>query len=164
MQEIYILRHGHAQDANNGLSDFERALTEEGIEKITKLGQLFNSLNGSLKLILSSPYVRAKQTAEVLLSNLISKPELKIVDFLGCGSSSNEISRGLINYSSRENILLVGHCPDLEIFVNRLIGGGRITLKKGSLAKINLENNTEVSGELEWLITPKLVKNLKSKK
>ena len=76
----------------------------------------------------------------------------------------NEIARGLINYSSLKNVLLVGHCPDLEMFLGKLIGGGRIMLKKGSLAKIDLGNNIEISGNLEWLLTPKVAKKFKISK
>ena len=163
MQEIYILRHGHAQNIDNGLNDFDRALTEEGIEKISKLSLFFNRLDINLEFVLSSPYVRAKQTAEILISNLTSKPNLKIVDFLSCGASSKEISRGLMEYSSSKNLLLVGHSPDLEIFLGKIIGAERITLKKGALAKVSFENSIEMSGKLEWLITSKLVKKIKLK-
>ena len=161
MQEIYILRHGHAQNPEAGLDDFDRALTDEGIEKISKLALFFNNLNTNLELILSSPFIRAKQTAEIFTSKLIPKPDIKIVDFLRCGASFKEISRGLMDYSSNKNTLLVGHCPDLEIFLGKLIGANRIILKKGALAKVNFENNIELSGELEWLVTPKLVKKIK---
>lgn len=163
MNEIYILRHGHAQDANNGLDDFDRALTEEGIEKINRLSLFFNKLDANLELVLSSPYIRAKQTAEIFVSNLTQKPSIKIVDFLSCGASSKEISKGLIEYSSNKNTLLVGHSPDLEVFLGKLIGADRIVFKKGALAKVNFENNIELSGELEWLITPKLIRTIKSK-
>ena len=159
MQEIYILRHGHAQDLTNGLNDFDRALTEEGIEKITKLSLFFSKLDVNLGLILSSPYIRAKQTAEIFASNLTPTPDIKTVDFLVCGASSKEISRGLMDYSPNKNTLLIGHAPDLEIFLGKLIGADRIILKKGALAKVNCGNNIELSGELEWLITPKLLKN-----
>ena len=164
MHEIYILRHGHAQNADNGLNDFDRALTEEGIEKINRLSTFFDKLDTNLELVLSSPYIRAKQTAELFVSNLTLKPKLKIVDFLACGTSSKEISRGLMEYSSKNNLLLVGHSPDLEVFLGKLIGAERITLKKGALAKVNFENNIEMSGKLEWLITPKLLKKVKAKK
>ena len=163
MKEIYILRHGHAQNPESGLSDFDRALTDEGIEKINRLSLFFNNLDTKLELVLSSPYVRAKQTAEIFVSNLDPKSVLKVVDFLGCGASSKEISRGLMEYSSSKNILIVGHCPDLEVFLGKLIGAERVTLKKGALAKVNFENNIEMSGDLEWLVTPKLVKKIKNK-
>ncbi len=164
MQEIYILRHGHAQESDNGLNDFDRALTEEGIEKINRLSRFLDKLDVNLELILSSPYARAKQTAEIFLSNLTLKPELKTVDFLASGTSCKEISRGLVDYSSNKNALLVGHSPDLEIFLGKLIGADRITLKKGALAKVKFQNNIELSGELEWLIIPKLIKKVKTAK
>ena len=163
MHEIYILRHGHAKEASNGLNDFDRALTDEGIEKTNKLGLFFNKLDASLELILSSPYIRAKQTAEIFVSNLTLKPEFKIVDFLACGVSCGEISRGLMNYYSNKSALLVGHSPDLEVFLGKLIGADRVILKKGALAKVKFDNAIEMAGELEWLITPKLVRKIKIK-
>ena len=163
MNEIYILRHGHAQDPGEGLNDFDRPLTEEGVEKINKLSLLFCKLDANLDMVLSSPYVRARQTAEIFVENLIPKPDLEMVDFLVSGTSSKEISRGLMEYSSCENILIVGHSPDLEVFLGKLIGAERVILKKGALAKVNFQNDIELSGELEWLITSKIVKKIKIK-
>ena len=165
MQEIFILRHGHAEEAGQSESktDFDRKLTEEGKVKINKLGLFFNTLEEGINLVLSSPYLRAKETAEIFVNCLESKPDLKIVDFLSCGSSSKEIVKGLMPYSSLKKILLVGHMPDLELFLGKLIGAERINLKKGALAKVTLDNSIEFSGELVWLITPKLIKKLKLK-
>lgn len=164
MDEIYILRHGHAEKVSNVLSDFDRALTVEGIEKINRLGSFLNTLEVGPDIVLSSPFLRAKQTAEVLVSNLNHKPEIKIVDFLSCGASSKDISKGLLDYSVNKSILIVGHSPDLDVFLGKLIGAGKVNLKKGALAKVNFENNIEISGELEWLITPKIIKRVKVKK
>ena len=165
MLKLFILRHGHAEEItkNSNLTDFDRQLTEEGIEKISRIGIFFNNLNEELDLILVSPYIRAKQTAEVFINNLQLKPANEIVDFLACGSSSFEIARGLSKYSQYENVLLIGHCPDLEVLICKLIGAERITIKKGTLAKIKLNNGIEFSGSLEWLVTPKLVKKTKIK-
>lgn len=165
-QEIFILRHAHAEDLKEGQakSDFDRNLTEEGKTKAKKLSLLFNSLEENVDLVLSSPFNRAKETAEIFIGNLEPKPELKIVDFLSCGVSINEISRGLASYSSLKKVIIIGHAPSLEIFLGRLIGAKRIKLKKATLAKVILNSKIELSGELEWLITPKLVKRIKSKK
>ena len=166
MQEIFILRHGKAEDLNEAThsSDFDRNLTPEGKEKIERLSVFFNSLKEESSMVLSSPYNRAKQTAETFINNVIPKPDLEIVDFLSCGTSSKDISRGLLQYSSHNKILLVGHAPDLETFLGKIIGGIQIKLKKGALAKVTLKSNIELSGELEWLVTTKIVKKLKSKK
>ena len=166
MNEIYILRHGHAIDASEAISldDFTRTLTDEGRKKIKNVSLLFNSLEADVHLVLSSPYLRAKETAEIFVSNLDLKPELKIVDFLSCGASYREIAQELRQYSSYSSIMVVGHAPDLETFLGKLIGAGRVNLKKGALAKVALGNNIELSGELEWLITPKLIKRIKKSK
>ena len=165
MQELFILRHGQAEDLTQCLTknDFDRNLTEEGKEKIQKLSLFFNGLQEGIELVLSSPYNRAKDTAELFTSNLIPKPELKIVDFLSCGASSKDIVKGLFSYSALNKVVLVGHSPDLEMFLGKLVGAERIKLKKGALAKITLNNSIELSGELEWLITAKLVKKFKFK-
>lgn len=165
MQEIFILRHGQAEELNENQSkdDFDRNLTEEGIERTKRLGLLFNKLKEDVDIILSSPYIRAKKTAETFVDNLLIKPELKIVDFLSSGASCKDIAKGLLPYSSKSKIVLVGHAPDLETFLGKLIGADRIKLKKGAMAKVALNNSIELSGELEWLITSKIVKRLKVK-
>ena len=165
MQELFILRHAQAEDLNKGQNknDFERALTEEGIERTKKLGLLFEKLKEDINIVLSSPYIRAKTTAEIFANNLLVKPELKIVDFLACGASCRDIAKGLLPYSSFNKIVLVGHSPDLELFLGKLISTERIKLKKGAMAKVILNNSIELSGELEWLITSKIVKKLKVK-
>ncbi|MBI2996020.1 MAG: histidine phosphatase family protein [Candidatus Melainabacteria bacterium] len=156
MHEIFILRHGHAEDTSQK-GDFYRKLIKEGKEKVKKLGLFFNNLNEELNLVLTSPLIRAKETAEIFINNIQPKPNLKTVDFLSCGASSTEIVRGLLPFSQVNKILLIGHAPDLENFLGRLIGAKNIKLKKGALAKVILNNGIELSGELEWLIIPKLI-------
>lgn len=165
MEEIYILRHGQAQDLTEDQvkNDFDRQLTEEGKTKTKKLSLFFNILEENIDLVLSSPYLRAKETAEIFVNDLAPKPDLKIVDFLSCGASSKDIASGLLPFSMHKKIILVGHAPDLEVFLGKLIGAERIKLKKGALAKVILNNSIELSGELEWLITPRLVKKIKTK-
>lgn len=163
MQEIFILRHGQAEDLKLNQPDFDRVLTEDGKAKTKKLSLFFNELEDGLDLVLSSPYLRAKETAEFFVSSLEKKPELKLVDFLSSGSSSKEIAKGLLPYSLLNKILLVGHAPDLEIFLGKLINAERITLKKGALAKVTLENSVELSGNLIWLVTSKIIKKFKLK-
>lgn len=165
METIFILRHGLAEDLNDNQvkSDFDRNLTEEGKEKTQNLSLFFNKLKEEVDVVLSSPYNRSKQTAEIFVTSLNPKPILKIVDFLSCGASSKDIAKGLLPYSSKSKIVLVGHAPDLEMFLGKLIGANRIKLKKGALAKVNLNNRVELAGELEWLITSKIVKKIKPK-
>lgn len=166
MEEIFILRHAHAEDITEGQpagNDFDRKLTEEGIEKTKKLSNFFKRLKEETDIILSSPYRRAKETAEIFANNLGTTIALKTADFLSSGASSKDIVKGLLPYSSYKKILLVGHAPDLEHFLGKLIGAERIKLKKTSMAKVSLSNNIELSGELIWLITPKIASKIKVK-
>lgn len=165
MQEIFILRHAQAEELNKVQvkEDFERNLTEEGIERTKKLSILFDKLEEAPDLVLSSPYLRAKTTAELFVNSLNPKPEIKVVDFLSSGTSCKDIAKGLLPFFSHNKIVLVGHAPDLETFLAKLIGADRIKLKKGAIAKVSLNNSIELSGELEWLITSKIVKKLKVK-
>ena len=163
MESIFILRHGKAEDLNESQSknDFDRKLTEEGRKKTKKLGIFFNTLEENIDLVLSSPYIRAKETAEIFVSSLDPKPEFKIVDFLSSGSSCKEISKGLSDYFSYNKALIVGHAPDLEIFLGKLMGAENIKFKKGALAKVTLNSAINLSGELEWMVTSAIIKKIK---
>lgn len=165
MQNIFILRHGHAQELDQVQSklDFDRSLTDEGIDKVSRIASFLNKMDENIELILSSPFVRAKQTAEIVAKTLVPKPDFKIVDFLSCGSSSREVAKGLLTYNALNNVLLVGHAPDLEAFLGNLISAERIKLKKSALAKVSLNNGVELAGDLLWLVVPKVVKKLNLK-
>ena len=165
MEEIFILRHSDAEDVDGKTvkNDFERKLTDEGIKKAKKISLFFNALNEEIDLVLSSPLIRAKETAEIFTNNITPRPKLKTVDFLSSGASCKDIVKGLLLYSSHKKVVLVGHSPDLEIFLGKLISADHINLKKTTIAKVILNNNFELSGKLEWLITPKIVKKFKLK-
>ncbi len=165
MNEIFILRHGKAEEAieTKSKNDFDRKLTIEGQKRTKKLGLFFNSLEESIDLVLASSYLRAKETAEIFVDNQNVKPKLEIVEFLSAGSSIREIAKGLLDYQHINKVLLVGHVPDLELFLGKLIGAESVGLKKGALAKVVLNNNINFSGRLEWLITSLIVKNIKLK-
>lgn len=161
MESIFILRHGVAEDFTDTKSDFSRKLTEEGIKKTKRLSEFFVSLNDEIDAVLTSPYVRAKETAALFVSKFHNKPEIIDVEFLSSGASCNEIIKGLQPYLSHKKVVLVGHAPDLEIFLGKLIGAEYIKLKKGALAKVNLFNSLDLSGELEYLVTSKVLKQIK---
>lgn len=164
MKEIFVLRHGKAEDINEcqSRSDFDRKLTKEGKDKTAKLGQFLNKTDGDVDVVITSPYLRAKETAEIVVNSLDKKPELKIEDFLSAGVSVQEISRGILDkYSAKDKVLIVGHTPDLEIFIGKLIGAKNITLKKGALAKIVFKDSIELKGELVWLVTSKVINGVK---
>jgi phosphohistidine phosphatase len=162
--ELYILRHGIAVDRGTPgyKKDGDRPLTPEGEEKMREIAEAILGMDLKFDLILSSPYVRAEQTAHIVAGEL--DEEVNFSDFLKPGGNSLELIAE-INDEKPQRILLVGHEPDLSQFVSVLVTGGSdalIDLKKGGLCKLTTDKL--VFGRcatLNWLLTPKQLRKLR---
>ena len=159
---VYILRHGIAAepDAETFANDAERPLTPEGECKLRQATKAMKALGLSFDLILSSPYLRARQTAEIVAKAFDARKQLEFTDTLAPGGSSKK----LIELLSRrapppQDVLLSGHEPYLSELISRLLSGSEhlaINLKKGSLCKLAIESLKHGRcASLEWLLTPK---------
>ena len=139
---IWFLRHG---DAADGADDFARPLTEKGERQSRAAGAALAALGVEIDVCLTSPRVRAVQTAELACEALGIEPE-----------DANELSGGEIDPESlaagRGDVLLVGHEPDFSHAVYNLTGA-RIDMKKGGLAAV--DGRTLVS-----LLRPAQIKRL----
>src|SRR5208283_4502871 len=113
---LYILRHGIGTepDARAFAKDADRPLTSEGKRKLGQVAGAMEALELSFDLILSSPYLRARQTAEIIAEALKARKRLEISDSLTPGGSTKKLVE-LLNrlQPSPENVLLVGHEPYL---------------------------------------------------
>lgn len=151
--KLYFLRHGIADWPNWDRADAERPLTDEGIEKMKAEAKAIKQLDLELDVVLSSPFVRARQTAEAAASRLgldvIEEPAL------APGFSAEHLRAVLGRYLTAQSVMLVGHEPDFSKTISHLIGGGRVAIKKGGLARVDLQSIDPPSGELIWLLTPK---------
>lgn len=159
---LYILRHGIAEAGREGLADHDRALTKEGRKKLGLVLSRARSAKVRPKLILTSPLVRAVQTAEEAARVL--GPALKMIhsEALAPGSSPEKLWNEVRKYATRGPLLLVGHEPLLGDTVSFLIGAGTgiVDLKKGALACLHLApERKRPNGTLEWLLTPKVCRN-----
>ncbi len=160
---LYILRHGLAaeRDPQCFPDDSRRPLVAKGKERIRLVCDAMRALEISFDRILSSPYPRATQTAEIVAAALGLKKQLEFRDEL----IPDGDPRGLIRYVNRlrpvpENVLLVGHEPDLSRFISHLICGGpaaAIGMKKGGLAKLEIATELRYArcATLAWLLTSK---------
>jgi phosphohistidine phosphatase len=161
--EIYILRHGIAVERGTKgyQNDSERPLTKEGEEKMYRIAKAILALELEFDLILSSPYVRARQTAEIVAASL--EEEVTLTNFLTPGGNALELI-GEINDEKPQRVLLVGHEPDLSQFISVLVtgaGDARIELKKGALCKLTTEKLTfGQCATLNWLLTPRQLRGL----
>jgi phosphohistidine phosphatase len=153
--KLYFLRHGRAdRSAWMGL-DFERPLTEDGKERMLREADFIAQLNIGPDHILTSPLVRAYQTAEIVAERLNMLDLLTVDARLEPGFGPTDLAEILEEYPHADELLFSGHEPDFSLTISYLIGGGNIVCKKGSLARVDLVDAGPLAGELVWLIPPK---------
>jgi phosphohistidine phosphatase len=159
---LYILRHGIATEPNaQGLAkDADRPLTPEGKRKLWQIAEAMAALELGFDLVLSSPYVRARQTAEIIVEALKARKRLEFSDSLTPGGSTKKLV-DLLNHLQPppESVLLVGHEPYLSGLISLLVSGDAslaVVMKKGGLCKLSTASLKHGRcAALEWLLTPK---------
>lgn len=165
--ELYLLRHGLAVD--RGTPGFEddrrRPLTREGRRQMRREVRGMKALKLSFDWILSSPYPRARETAELVAGAFKLGRRLRFSEHLAAGGAGGPLVRELARkYRSEARLLLVGHEPDLNRLAARLMGGSRtlgFKLKKGGLAKLAVGTlRFGACAQLEWLLTPRQLTQL----
>jgi phosphohistidine phosphatase SixA len=148
---LYFVRHGIAE--NLAASDFIRALTKRGRRRVATSAQVMKRLGMAPVQIFSSPRLRSRQTAEIIAAALdmpvtISEP----VNF---GFDLGDLRRLTRNLGADDEVMFVGHNPDMSLLVSELTGLDA-SMKKGGLARIDVLGRTVDEGELVWLIAPKV--------
>jgi len=155
--ELYFLRHGIAADEGpEGTGDAGRPLTKEGIAKMKAAARGLRKLGVEIDVLLSSPLVRAHETARIVAREL--GPELLLNDGLAPGCNAGRIFELLGEHRSGERVMFVGHEPDFSTIVGALTGGSRVALKKGGLARVDIEVLEEGTGTLMWLLPPRAMR------
>jgi phosphohistidine phosphatase len=161
--EIYVVRHGVAIDREDPKCppDPERYLTEEGIEKTKRVAAAVAALGVSPDLLLSSPYVRAMQTAEIFASALdYSKQKIRRTDLLLPGTEPSLLFRELAKDKQTSTLFVFGHAPQLDDIIAAALGSKHhiTSLKKAGVALIELKRVSPPNGQLVWLATPKVLR------
>jgi phosphohistidine phosphatase len=165
--ELYVLRHAIALSAGEaGVSqDAERPLSAEGKEKMKRIAAAMKDLGVELDLVLSSPYVRARDTALMAHDGLGLKGCLEFSNALASGQDTKVVLTELKErFKKKQRIMVVGHEPDLSLLIGKLtsLGKLRVEMKKAGLAKIEItETHPELRGTLEFLLTPKVMLRVK---
>jgi phosphohistidine phosphatase len=164
--DLYIVRHGIAIDREDPKSppEPERFLTEEGIEKTKQVAKAIAALGLHADLMVSSPYVRAMQTAAIF-AKALDYPEQKIrqTESLLPGADPNLILRELAREKNASSIFCFGHAPHVDRLLAAAVGSQRqiATMKKAGVAYIELKRVSPPNGQLVWLATPKLFRKAK---
>jgi phosphohistidine phosphatase len=156
--DLYLIRHAEAvaQGAGGATSDEERRLTEKGKQQAQTLSSGLRQRGVRLGAVVTSPLVRARQTAEGLLQQWPDAPELHECDELAPGGRKRKLARFLADLGV-DAAAVVGHRPDLDEFAAWLIGDKTvgIRLAKAGVAYIRCDGDpAKGTGTLTWLVPP----------
>jgi len=162
---LYVLRHGIAAErgAPGFNTDADRPLIAKGRRQLGQIAVAMKKMGLDFDLILSSPFLRARQTAEIVAQSLKLKKRLALADALTPDGDPKLLIRQLIGLKPEPaNILLVGHEPYLSRLVALLVlgeDGAGVELKKGGLCKmVTGPVRPGRCATLTWLLTPKQMK------
>jgi phosphohistidine phosphatase len=163
--QLYIVRHGIAIDREDPKSppDPERFLTEEGIDKTKEVAKGVARLGVVPDLLISSPYVRAMQTAEIFAAAFeYPKQKIRRSDLLLPGTEASLFYKELARDKQSATVMCFGHAPQLDELVATGLGSKHhlTSLKKAGVAMLELKRISPPSGELVWLGTPKLLRKI----
>jgi phosphohistidine phosphatase len=153
---VYFLRHGLAGTRQEWQGDdAERPLSKKGRKNMVRQAKTLAQLDLRLHAIITSPLTRATQTADIVARELKMVAQLQQDERLRPGFGRNELEQVLADHPQAKNIMLVGHEPDFSLTISALIGGSKVILKKGGLARVDITTTDSLLGDLVWLLPPK---------
>ena len=164
--QLFLIRHGVAEERGDAWpDDAKRPLSEDGMERLQKSARGLVRLDVWIDVVLTSPLVRARQTAEIVASAFDPRPSIVTVESLAPGGSYASLVADLEKHGRKTRIALVGHEPGIGELAARLIGSRHsFEFKKGAVCRIDVEEIPPVGpGDLRWFLTPKVMASIKKK-
>jgi phosphohistidine phosphatase len=163
--QLYIVRHGIAIAREDPKSppDPDRYLTDDGVDKTKQVAKGVVSVGATADLLISSPYVRAMQTAEIFASALdYPKQKIRRTDLLLPGSEPTLFYRELAKDKHSATVFCFGHAPQLDDLIATAVGSKHhiTALRKAGVALLELKRLSPPSGQLLWLATPKMLRKI----
>jgi phosphohistidine phosphatase len=163
--KLIIVRHGIAVPRETaGVPDEERQLTDEGIRKMSEAALGYRALGFTSRLILTSPLLRSRQTAEILRKTFGRNAKVQICDALSPEQGREGVYEAISKHSELEALTLVGHQPSLgEIAAEIAFGSASrcLDLRKGGGCGIDVVRLVpHPEGTLEWLLPASLIRRV----
>ncbi len=157
--ELYLLRHAHAGDpAKWDGDDADRPLSARGRGQAERLGRFLAGIEFEPEVVVTSPKLRAEQTARIVADAL--GRTVATSERLTSGFDLDALGMLVRETGSPDRLLLVGHDPDFSELLADLCGTSAVTLRKGALARVDVdleEGAGTGSGQLRWLVPPDLL-------
>jgi phosphohistidine phosphatase len=164
VKEIYLIRHGVAEERGEAWpDDTKRPLSQDGMSRMRQIARALQRLEVGLDVIVTSPLVRARQTAEIVAGGLDPHPHIVTADSLALGTAPAAVLSDLEKQAKRDRIALVGHEPGIGELAARLVGSRHpIPFKKGAVCRIDVEGLPPAGpGDLRWLLTPRILRAIR---
>jgi len=162
--ELYLIRHAVAEERGEDWpDDNKRPLSDDGASRMRKAARGLDRLGITLDVIVTSPLVRTKQTAEIIANAMNPKPPIVSLESLAPGGTYQEIITDLEKQSKRTRIAIVGHEPGIGEFAARLIGSRHsIEFKKGAVCRIDVDAIPPSGpGDVRWFMTTKILRSIR---
>jgi phosphohistidine phosphatase len=156
--ELYFLRHGPAgaRAAWDG-EDADRPLTDKGRELTQQVARRLAATGLTVDAVVTSPYVRALQTAEIVAEALGVATPLEQEELLRPGFDLEGLGKVLRRHGDVQRLMLVGHESDFSSAIGQLVGAADLVLRKSGIAMVELPDPTVLRGTLRWLVPPTLL-------
>jgi phosphohistidine phosphatase len=163
---IYIMRHGLAEDPIPKSDDGARKLTAKGADKIRKAAAGMRAMGLAFETILSSPILRAMETAEIVANELGGAVKPRPTPELTTGSSPAKALEAIARLHLPESVLIVGHEPTLSRLASLLLSGSSesvgIRLKQGGVIALEIPDRVEAgAADLRWMLTQRQLRQFR---
>ena len=162
--ELYLIRHGLAGERGpEWPDDSKRPLTDEGLSRLRKEARGLRQLDVGFDVIVTSPLVRTRQTADVFAEVLATKAPIVSSDALAPAGSPASVIQEIAKHARKVRVALVGHEPNLGELAAQLIQArSALSFKKGGICRIDFEVPPPKGvGSLIWFLPPKLLRKIK---
>lgn len=159
--DLYLMRHGTAAPLGTvSNSDAARPLTDDGIAESKIVGEKLRRLDIKLDMILSSPLIRAKQTAEIVAKKLRFDGSITLSPALLPGSDPEQLTDTLADAEESHSVLLVSHQPLLSYALAHLLRASpdSFDVKKGAIFRLKVGSLRHGGATLKWCCPPKLLR------
>ncbi len=165
---LYILRHASAGTRRaNPTVDHVRPLDKDGKRHCLHLAHVLNAMKLNFDAVVSSPLKRSMQTAQLVATEMGYETKVLVSNALEPTADFSQFQRLLKECERFENLLVVGHNPNITAFLGSLLAppnrepdelaSARFRLRKGSLARLTLERGHTT---LQWMLDPRIVRAL----
>ncbi|GGD42507.1 phosphoglycerate mutase [Malaciobacter pacificus] len=159
MKKLYIVRHTQKEDINSNTDDYDRELSKEGIESANAIAQLIANKNEKIDLIVASPAIRTRTTAEIIAKEINYRKAVMYNEVLYMAFVNELLETITYTFDTVNTMVLVGHNPSLTALAVTLVGF-KEKFEMGAIMEIVFDCDTwiEVSKENAKLISYEIAK------